>query len=419
MFLSFMRCPYLILMGPQFAHIQTFARKENPAGQSIDQVLGEAGRDPEYSPHVENPAPPVILYGVDLDELRHRHDQMIDAAATEVKTKKGIRRRSIRVDRHTLMTVVASYPLTYEQIGDDQEELERLEAWKALNINHLRQLFGDGLQTVLEHTDESHPHIHAYALPLDQKGVDAKQLHPGLVAKAAADAEAREDGAEPREAVRAGDKAYVTAMRLWQDQYHQMVGAPSGLTRDGPKRARKSRRQWQQEKAAARAQADLMTAQAAEEALIEAKRRDLIQARWDDRRASRARAAKLDGREAIMDEFRLKARSAANKIKAGRVAVDQDRASIESEREALAEERQELEELRVKLETREVEINRVVKRIHEVVVKFVAYFGLPFPKRLGAALDALEREVAARTQRFEPKEPEETDNNNTGPSFGM
>lgn len=405
-------------MGPQFAHIQTFARKENPAGQSVDQVLGEAGRDPEYSSHVETPEPPVILYGVDLDELRRRHDQMIDAAATEVKTKKGIRRRSIRVDRHTLMTVVASYPLTYEQIGEDPDELARLEDWKAANITYLKELFGENLQTVLEHTDEAHPHLHAYALPLDQNGVDAKQLHPGLVAKAAADAEARADGAEPREAVRAGDKAYVVAMRLWQDHYHQMVGAPSGLTRDGPKRARKSRKQWREERAAARAQADLMTAQAAEEALIEAKRRDLIQARWDERRAARARAAKLDGREAIVDQFRLKARSAANKIKAGRAAVDQDRATIESERKALAEERQELEELRVKLEAREAGINRVVKRIHEVVVQFIAYFGLPFPKRLGTALSALEREVAARTQEFEREEPEET-GNNTGPSFGM
>lgn len=79
-------------MGPQFAHIQTFARKENPAGQSVDQVLGEAARAPEYSGHVDNPKPPVLLHGIDLDELRHLHDQMIEGAATEVKTKKGIRR---------------------------------------------------------------------------------------------------------------------------------------------------------------------------------------------------------------------------------------------------------------------------------------------------------------------------------------
>src|SRR5690554_7332528 len=124
-------------MGPQFAHIQTFSRKVNPAGQCIDQVLGEAGRAPEYSGHVESPEPPVILYGVDLEELRRRHDQMIEGAATEVKTKKGIRRRAIRIDRHTLMTAVASYPLTYEQIGEDPEEMARLEVWKAANIAYL------------------------------------------------------------------------------------------------------------------------------------------------------------------------------------------------------------------------------------------------------------------------------------------
>lgn len=71
---------------------------------------------------------------MDLEELRQRHDQMIEDAATEVKTKKGIRRRSIRVDRHTLMTAVASYPLTYAQIGDDPDELARLADHKKTRL---------------------------------------------------------------------------------------------------------------------------------------------------------------------------------------------------------------------------------------------------------------------------------------------
>lgn len=404
---------YLMGMGPQFAHIQTFSRKANPTDQCVDQVLGEAGRAPDYSSHVENPEPPVLLYGVDLEELRQRHDQIIDDATTEVKTKKGIRRRSIRIDRHTLMTAVASYPLTHEQIGEDPDELARLATWKATNIAYFKELFGTGLQTVLEHTDEPHPHIHAYALPLDRSGVDAKQLHPGLVAKAAADAEARAGGAEPKEAVRAGNRAYVAAMRLWQDQYHRMVGAPSGLTRDGPRRARKSRKQWQEERAAARHQADLEAAQAAERARMEAQRRELVQARWDARREARARAAKLETREAAADQFRLNARAAAQKI-------NQERATLEDERTELATERRALEVLRRKLEKQEAGMDRVVRRIKDVVSRFTEYLGLPLSETLYTAVEALERAVDARTQDLEPDTSDISETDDPVPSnLGM
>lgn len=317
------------------------------------------------------------------------------------------------------MTVVASYPLTHEQIGDDPDELARLAAWKTANIEHLKQILGDGLKTVIEHTDEPHPHIHAYALPIDQPGVDAKQLHPGMVAKAEADAAARREGAEPKDAVKAGNTAYVAAMRLWQDQYYQAVGAPSGLTRDGPRRARKSRRQWREERAAARVQADLMAAQAAAQALLEARRRGLVQQRWDDRRAARARTAKLNTREADAEQFRLKAHSVVKKINAGRSAVDQDRVAIESERETLAQERREVEKLRAKLEAQQVGVKRIVQRVRVVVNKFTEYFGLPLPKTLGAAVTALEQEVEARAQELEPEAPDRSAADDPGASFSM
>jgi hypothetical protein len=406
-------------MGPQFAHIQTFSRKKNPAGQSVEQVLGEAGRAPEYSSHVDTPEPPVILYGIDLEALRQRHDQMVEGAATEAKTKKGIRRRSIRVDRHTLMTVVASYPLTHKQIGDDPDELGRLAAWRANNIEHLKQLFGDGLTTVIEHTDEPHPHIHAFALPIDQPGVDAKQLHPGMVARATADAAARAKGAEPRDAVRAGNTAYVAAMRLWQDQYYLAVGAPSGLTRDGPRRARKSGKQWQEEKAAAQVQAELMATLAAQQAQLEAKRRELVQKRWGDRQAARARTAKLNAHEADAKQFRLKAHSVAKKINADRTEVDQDRVAIESEREALAKERREVEKQRARLDARQAGVNRIVKRIREVVCRLAEYLGLPLPKTLGDAVTALEHEIQAQTQELEPEDPDRAAADDPASSFGM
>ena len=51
------------MSGPQFAHLQTWSRKPNAAGQSVNQVIAEATRNPEFSTHVESPAPPRVLHG--------------------------------------------------------------------------------------------------------------------------------------------------------------------------------------------------------------------------------------------------------------------------------------------------------------------------------------------------------------------
>jgi hypothetical protein len=48
------------MSGPQFFHLQTFSRKANPGGQSVNQVLGEALRDPAYCRHVSDPQPPTL-----------------------------------------------------------------------------------------------------------------------------------------------------------------------------------------------------------------------------------------------------------------------------------------------------------------------------------------------------------------------
>ncbi len=38
--------------GPQFFHVQTYSRKPNEKGQSVEQVLAKAGRAPKFSQHV-------------------------------------------------------------------------------------------------------------------------------------------------------------------------------------------------------------------------------------------------------------------------------------------------------------------------------------------------------------------------------
>lgn len=245
-------------MGPQFAHIETYSKKANKSGNSVDQVLAEAERDPEYSQHVANPEPPNLLFGADIPELRKMHEEMLDSSKTQVKVKGKIRERAIRSDRDTLFTVVMSYPLQHDEIKDNAEEMAKYRLWQEKNIEFLQEEFGSQLKTVLEHTDEKYPHLHAYALPDDDPACFAEKMHPGKVAKEAAGAKAKKDGLTGRAVTEVANDAYRNKMREWQNEYYLAVGLPCGLTRDGPKRARKSRKEWQEQKSAARTTAEAL-----------------------------------------------------------------------------------------------------------------------------------------------------------------
>lgn len=246
-------------MGPQFFHVQTFSRKSNAVGQSVEQVLGEASRQSVFCAHVEAPQPPVLRFGVSLDEVAKQHDRMVDEARTETKLKDGqVRKSSIRKDRHTLFTAIASYPVPRELVQRDASETERYEHWLKLNMEFLKSEYGNRLVSVIEHVDEQYPHIHAYVLPLGEPGVNAKNLVPAHAAKEAAYERVYKETEDKKLAKKASNDAYKAAMREMQQKYYDAVGAPSGLTRDGPKRTRKSREQWKAEKNDARIASDLM-----------------------------------------------------------------------------------------------------------------------------------------------------------------
>lgn len=239
------------MSGPQFAHIQTWSRKPNKAGQSIDHVIAEANRDPEFSMHVENPAPPRILLG-NPATFAADHAAHVAARSTIAIMADGSQKsRAIRNDRHTMASIVMSYPVPRSAIVTDEAKA-KLAAWEQRNLDWLREKYGDQLRVALAHDDETQPHLHAWLLP-DDPGADATTLHPGKVAKKEVEATAKADGVENREAVKLGNRALKAAMTVWQDEYHAAVGVPEGLTRSGPKRRRLSREQWQAEKATAKA----------------------------------------------------------------------------------------------------------------------------------------------------------------------
>jgi len=240
------------MSGPQFIHLQTFSRKPNPAGQSVAQILGEVLRTPEFSHHVDAPAPPGVVDGITPPELIARHDAMIENAKVVVKVKGKTHHRAIRKDRHTLMTAVSSYPIPWDQIEGTPEEEAALRQWEERNVTFFKKLFGGQYQATYRHTDEAFPHLHIYALPERSPGVDASRLHPGKNAKAKAEALALKEKATARESVAAGNRALKASMRNFQNVYYKHVGEPCGLLRIGPKRQRLSRKDYMAQKEAAR-----------------------------------------------------------------------------------------------------------------------------------------------------------------------
>lgn len=261
-----------------FVHCQTYARKPNKAGQCVAQVVGEGLRAGEYHPHVENPKPPVVVFG-DPAGFQQLHDAHVDARRTCAVNNGRVSERAIRHDRHTLFTLVASYPVPTVAVEGSPEELARFKRWVDKTLAWVREQYGGQLKAAFVHVDERFPHLHFWCLP-DDPCADATLLHPGKAAKRETEARLKSEGVKPREAVAAGNRALKEAMRGWQDSYHRDVGAPLGMHRDGPKRRRLSRAQW-----------------AAEQAMLTHHRK-----LEEDRERLEAQVAALEGAISVLDE---------------------------------------------------------------------------------------------------------------------
>jgi hypothetical protein len=237
-------------MGYQFIHMESYARKADAKGRSTGFILAEASRKPEASVHVSNPLPPVVVYGVGVEDVQEMHDS---AAAVATIAVKGGHIRKVARDKKTLHTVVASYPATMDEIRADPVKRAEAEEWEERTINWLRSQYGDDLKSVVRHEDEEYFHIHAYVVPLGEPGMSALRYHPGTTAKREIMAAGPADGEDTKALSKRADAAYKRSMRAWQDGYHETVAAPCGLTRLGPQRRRLTRDEWQREQVQAKA----------------------------------------------------------------------------------------------------------------------------------------------------------------------
>ena len=236
------------MAGYQFIHVETYARvpsNRTDKKQSARNIAREAERHPGACPHVANPLPAKLMYGCTPSEA-------VDLAESRASMAVDRLGRKLRKDAQILLGGVVSYPVPLEQLTPDDEDLKQ---WLKLNFKFLRNKYRDTLKSIVAHFDESSSelkssyfHLHFYVVPelTESKLMSISQVHQGIKARELV------GGAKAKAKMR----AYKDAMRAFQDEYFEYVGKPCGLTKDGPKRRRLSRKEWKSDQAAAERQAE-------------------------------------------------------------------------------------------------------------------------------------------------------------------
>lgn len=219
-------------MSYQFIHIEDYGRNASKKtkndgknkkynnetkGRSVSQIISEAKRDDGFCSHVENPEDPILLYGVGLDKVEklaieyHENTKIVDKNGKEKK---------LRTDANILLAGVISL---------SRDNIDIWDEYKNDSIEYLKNKYGKKLISVIEHTDEEHPHIHFYCIQDTGKKFDL--LHDGKKALYENKDKKKHDQ----------NIAYLDAMRAFQEDFFKVVSLNYGLSKDGPRRARMSR----------------------------------------------------------------------------------------------------------------------------------------------------------------------------------
>lgn len=207
----------------QFIHIECYAReagKGKAGNNTVDKVVAENDREEGNCPHVERPMPPIIRYGVSAKQAGA-------LAKKWAETAKDASGKRLRKDGLCLAAGVISYKNTGKNWDKFREDC----------IDWLHSQYGDRLKSVIEHTDEGHPHIHFLVVPRNGERFEA--IHRGKAAAAEAKAAGKYKGGQ--------NLAYIEAMRDWQDEFSRGVAMCHGMTRIGPKRRRLPNAAWNAE----------------------------------------------------------------------------------------------------------------------------------------------------------------------------
>lgn len=200
--------------------------------RTVSEVLGEVLRKEGFCNHIQEPEAPGVLYG-DLNNIEadckayHQNHKNID---------KNGKAKALRSDANVLIAGVVSL----EGIKENYDDWNK---YKTDVVEYLKEKYGENLAAVVEHTDEENPHLHFYLVPRSGQRLD--ELHDGK------NAVLELKKKEPKALKGKQNKAYIEAMRVFQDDFYEKVSKKYGLAKIGPARDRVSRKIYFEQKKSA------------------------------------------------------------------------------------------------------------------------------------------------------------------------
>jgi hypothetical protein len=228
----------------QFIHMEAYSLRANQQGgknakfnkevkaRTVSEVLGEVLRKEGFCNHIQEPEAPGVLYG-DLSNIEadckayHQNHKNID---------KNGKAKALRSDANVLIAGVVSL----EGIKENYDDWDK---YKTDVVKYLKEKYGENLAAVVEHTDEENPHLHFYLVPKIGQKLD--ELHDGK------NAVLELKKKEPKALKGKQNKAYIEAMRVFQDDFYEKVSKKYGLAKIGPARDRVSRKIYFEQKKSA------------------------------------------------------------------------------------------------------------------------------------------------------------------------
>ena len=220
----------------QFLHHETYSIFPSKNKKQFMSVAREFMREPYSCPHVPNPKPPIIVYGVNAYEA----EAVVRKRVEKAKDKLG---RKLRNDAQVILSGVCSLPPEiYKRDLDFGTKVT--EKWINDNLRYLKKKYNENLLSVIAHFDEGepiHPHLHfIVSIPDTDKNGEANlmYIHAPIFARQNA-----EGGRKNKY------DAYKKSYRELQDEYYKDISSNYGLSRLGPRRQRLSRSEYQAQKA--------------------------------------------------------------------------------------------------------------------------------------------------------------------------
>ena len=250
-------------------------------------------------------------------------------------------------------------------------------------MDWLKEKYGDNLRCVVEHQDESHPHIHFYCV--SKKGQSFDDLHEGKRAQK----ELKKKN--PKATKQEQNIAFAEAMRATQDDFSNRVGQRFGLARLGPGRRRLTRAQWQAEQAQAEALKNTLA------------KKNAYKKHYKKQAIAEAQQAIEQAKEQARAEGLAEAQQVGNKL-GGLLSGVKDKLSKPSEREQQAIKQAQEAQAKAEEEARRAKAqadNRVTKVAEQLQAE-------------QARAKALEKELKQAEQKLQDLTPQNQNRNRNG-----